>query len=84
MTVAIDRISAAPVLDRLEHIGLACPAVAVLNAAQWMQFNKRLIGRRCVLFIPFVEARHETQLTHADRRELPCNTTSRRIGRDES
>ena len=61
--VAVDVVVAADVLDRLEDVGLARPAIAVLDAAQRMQLDERLIDRapanRCR---PAVEPLHEPQL----------------------
>ena len=44
--VAVDVVVAADGLDGLEDVGFARPAVAILDAAQRVQFDVVLIGRR--------------------------------------
>ena len=63
--VAVDLVVTAHGLDGLEDIRLAGPAVAVLHAAQRMQFDE-VRFRAGFVGIAFIEARHELQLAHAD------------------
>ena len=65
--VAVDVVIAADGLDRLEDVGLAGPAVAVLDAAQRMQLDVVLLGGGLAVVVAVVEAAHEAQLAHADR-----------------
>src|SRR5258705_246719 len=65
--VAVDVVAAADVLDRLEDIGLAGPAIAILHAPQRVQFKERLVRRRGTLAIAFIEAGDKLELAHPHR-----------------
>ncbi len=79
--IPIDVVPSADRLDGLEHVGFAGPTVAILDAAQGMQFDERLLAERrrraCRLF----KAIYETKLAQPYGRVLPCNTTSNRMRR---
>ena len=62
----IDVVAAADVLDGLKHVRLSGPAVTVLYAAQWMQFDVRLIGSDGPLLVAFIEPGDKPQFAQAD------------------
>src|SRR5579864_5879682 len=65
--LAVDVVGAADGLDRLENIGLSGPAIAVFDAAQWVQFDETLLGSVCGLGIAFIKSTQKAHLAHADR-----------------
>ena len=67
IAVAVDGVVAAGGLDRLEDVGLAGPAVAVLDAAQRVELDVVPVGGVHAGAIALVEAAHEPELAHPDR-----------------
>ena len=69
--IAVDAVATTDILDGLENIRLAGPAVAVLDPAEWMELDERCIGRVAVGPVPLVEPSHEAHLAHPDRTAAP-------------
>ena len=65
--VAVDGVVAAGGLDRLEDVGLAGPAVAVLDPAQRVQLDVVPVGGVRGGAVPLVEASEEPELAHPHR-----------------
>src|SRR5439155_15239383 len=64
--VPVDAIVAADGLNSLENVGLACPTVTVLDAAERMQLDEILLWRVLAFGVTLIEAVQEAQLAHAD------------------